>query len=105
MKVGVLAEALGVHQSTATRLCDRLVTKGLIDRATSAESRREVLVSLTPAGQSLIREVTARRRDEIAKIMTRLTPEQRTRLADAFRVFARAAEELPDDAWKLGWTG
>lgn len=105
MNVGVLAEGLGVHQSTATRLCDRLVTKGLIDRATSAESRREVLVRLTPAGQSLIREVTARRRDEIAKIVTRLTPEQRTRLADAFKVFAHAAEELPDDAWKLGWTG
>src|SRR5579859_6540907 len=45
--VGALAERLGVHQSTATRLCDRLVTKGLIDRATSAESRREVFVRLT----------------------------------------------------------
>src|ERR1700722_8592074 len=54
LNVGALAERLGVHQSTATRLCDRLVTKGLIDRATSSESRREVLVRLTPAGLSLI---------------------------------------------------
>ena len=105
LNVGALAERLGVHQSTATRLCDRLVTKALIDRATSAESRREVLLRLTPAGQSLIAAVTARRRDEIAKIMTRLTLEQRTGLADAFMAFAHAAEELPDDAWKLGWTG
>jgi DNA-binding MarR family transcriptional regulator len=94
-----------VHQSTATRLCDRLVSKGLIERATSAESRREVLVTLSRAGRTLIRTVTDRRRDEIAKIMARLTPMQRTRLADAFSVFAHAAAELPDDAWKLGWTG
>jgi len=105
LNVGSLAEGLGVHQSTATRLCDRLVSKGLIERATSAASRREVLVTLSRAGQTLIGEVTARRRDEIAKIMARLTPTQRTRLADAFRVFAQAAAELPDDAWKLGWTG
>lgn len=104
LNVGALAERLGVHQSTATRLCDRLVSKGLIDRATSAESRREVLLSLTRAGQSLVGAVTARRRDEIAKIMTRLTPGQRDRLADALRAFADAAGELPDDAWKLGWT-
>src|ERR1700738_3606732 len=38
LNVGALAERLGVHQSTATRLCDRLVTKGLIERATSTES-------------------------------------------------------------------
>jgi len=104
LNVGNLAEGLGVHQSTATRLCDRLVIKGLIVRATSAESRREVLVTLSRDGQVLIRTVTDRRRDEIAKIMARLTREQRTRLADAFSVFAHAAAELPDDAWKLGWT-
>ena len=105
LNIGSLAEALGVHQSTATRLCDRLVTKGLIGRATSMESRREVLVTLSPSGQASIGAVTTKRRDEIAKIMARLSPAQRTRLADAFSVFAHAAAELPDDAWKLGWNG
>ena len=33
--VSDLAEALGVHPSTATRLCDRLVAKGFVHRATS----------------------------------------------------------------------
>src|SRR5664279_4938853 len=40
--VSALADALGVHPSTATRLCDRLLKKGFIDRATSSGSRREV---------------------------------------------------------------
>ena len=42
-----------------TALCDRLVARGLVDRATSDQNRREVLVSLTRAGQALIRSVTA----------------------------------------------
>ena len=51
LNVGSLAEALGIHASTATRLCDRLSEKGLIDRKTSAESRREVVVGLTADGR------------------------------------------------------
>src|SRR3954466_4198863 len=53
MNVGALADALGLHQSTATPLCDRLVTKGLVDRHHSEESRREVLIGLTPEGENL----------------------------------------------------
>ncbi|HLY82598.1 MAG TPA: MarR family transcriptional regulator [Acidimicrobiales bacterium] len=104
LNVGTLADALGIHQSTATRLCDRLVAKGLVDRSTSAESRREVVVTVTPSGQALIRTVTTRRRHEIAEIIGRLLPKQRALVADAFTMFADAAAEVPDDAWKLGWT-
>jgi DNA-binding MarR family transcriptional regulator len=63
-----------------------------------------VFVALTPAGQALIRSVTARRRSEISKIMERLSPHQRAVVVDAFAIFAKAAGEAPDDAWKLGWT-
>jgi DNA-binding MarR family transcriptional regulator len=104
MNVGSLADALNVHQSTATRLCDRLVTRGLVDRDPSEQSRREVVVSLTRGGHALIRAVTARRRAEIDRVMARLTAKQRTATAAALRAFAEAAGEAPDDAWKLGWT-
>jgi DNA-binding MarR family transcriptional regulator len=104
MKVGSVAVALNVHQSTATRLCDRLVAKGLVSRRTSEVSRREVFIALTPAGSALIRTVTTRRRREIAKIMDRLPRTERARLAEAFLAFADAAGEVPDEAWKLGWT-
>jgi DNA-binding MarR family transcriptional regulator len=104
MNVGGLAEALDVHQSTATRLCDRLVARGLVDRVHSQQNRREVVVSLTRDGQALIRSVTARRRAELDRIMDRLTARQRAAVDDAFILFAEAAGEAPDDAWKLGWT-
>ncbi len=104
MNVGGLADALDIHQSTATRLCDRLVAKGLVTRAASAESRREVFVALTPTGRALIHSVTKHRRREIEAILARLSARRRALLADAFTAFAEAAEETPDEAWKLGWT-
>ncbi len=104
LNVGSLAEALGIHASTATRLCDRLAEKGLIDRKTSTESRREVVLGLTTEGRALVRSVTARRRREIIKIIGRLEPAQRAALVAAFGAFADAAGETPDSAWKLGWT-
>jgi DNA-binding MarR family transcriptional regulator len=104
MNVGGLAEALDVHQSTATRLCDRLVARGLVDRVHSPQNRREVVVSLTRAGQALVRSVTAKRRAELDRIIGRLTAKQRAAVNDAFALFAEAAGEAPDDAWKLGWT-
>ncbi len=36
-----LAEVLGVHSSTLTRLCDRLVNKDLITRGESPTNRRK----------------------------------------------------------------
>jgi DNA-binding MarR family transcriptional regulator len=101
--VGGLAEALSIHASTATRLCDRLIAKGLIERATSSESRREVTVRLNRAGTAVVRDVTARRRREIEGIIANLQPRVQRALVDAFEAFADAAGEVPDDAWKLGW--
>src|SRR6187455_849630 len=62
MNVGALADALALHQSTVTRLCDRLVKRGLVERGVSPQSRREVFVSLTRAGHTLLESVTAKRR-------------------------------------------
>jgi len=104
--VSDLAEALGIHPSTATRLCDRLVGKKLVDRVTSSESRREINLTVTPAGRAVVRAVSARRRKEVMRIAEQMSREERQRLREAFAAFAVAAGEVafPDDAWKLGWT-
>jgi len=103
--ISSLAEALEIHPSTATRLCDRLIAKSLIERTTSRENRREVTVTLTTTGQTLVRSVTTRRRREIRRIVAKLEPNERDALISALAIFADAAGEVPDDAWKLGWTG
>lgn len=98
-----LADELACSASTATRLCDRLVSKGLVDRATRAENRREVEVCATERGVELVSAVTARRRAEIARIVEAMPAEQRPALVDALQAFATAAGEAPDQAWAIGW--
>jgi DNA-binding MarR family transcriptional regulator len=104
LNVSALADALAVKPSTATGLCDRLAHKGLISRETSAESRREVTLRPAAAGRTVVKAVTMQRRRELARIIGRLDPAQRRDVARAFEAFATAAGEVPDEAWKLGWT-
>ena len=79
-----LAAALDVAPSTAGRMCDRLVRKGLIRRHRARADRRAVLVSVTAAGRLVVDQATARRRTLIEEILATL-PE------DAQRAVGRGA--------------
>jgi DNA-binding MarR family transcriptional regulator len=94
-----LAEALDVAPSTAGRMCDRLVRKGLVRRHRARGDRRAVLVSVTTAGRRVVDEATGRRRALIAEIMGRLPAAAQRAVAQAFREFADAAGEVPDSKW------
>jgi DNA-binding MarR family transcriptional regulator len=101
---GTLADALGVHSSTLTRLCDRLVAKGLLARTESPGSRREVVLELTASGRRLVRSVTTRRRREIADVVARLTKSERSDIVRALQAFGEAAGEATESAWLPGWS-
>ncbi|CAD6011114.1 MarR family winged helix-turn-helix transcriptional regulator [Agreia sp. COWG] len=88
-----LADQLGAQPSTFTRLIARLESGGWVVRSHSAEDRREVLVTSTPAARQLVDEVTERRRRQIAAILSRLDPAQHEQLQQAFDLFASAADE------------
>jgi DNA-binding MarR family transcriptional regulator len=92
-KVTELAEALGVNPSTATRALDRVVEAGLVDRQTNPNSRREVYVKLTRAGERVVRNVTRRRREEIAEIVARMSATHRRGLVRALNAFSQAGGE------------
>lgn len=99
-----LARALAVSPSTAGRMCDRLLRKGLVRRHRTRADRREVLVSITPAGCEVVDEATRQRRVLLAAILANLGPAQRSQVASAFAAFAAAAGEVPDDQWPAGVT-
>ena len=90
LRSGVLAERLGVHQSTFTRTADRLVAQGWIRREPNAESRREVLVDLTDAGKALVVEVMQARRAEIERILAGASAGERKAIHVSRRVWAGA---------------
>ncbi|MCE0763720.1 MarR family transcriptional regulator [Pseudonocardia kujensis] len=96
-----LAGALDVSPSSATRMCDRLVAKGLIERDRTGEDRREVRVALSERGRALVEEVTRRRRAELATLLGGLPAESRTAVVEALRTFAAAAGEVPEPEWAM----
>jgi len=101
-----LAEDLEVNSSTATRMCDRLLAKGLISREREHDNpdRRTVRVSITLHGRALIAAVMRKRRAEVRTIMRRLPPEARATVVAGLREFAEAAGEAPHQTWSLGWS-
>jgi DNA-binding MarR family transcriptional regulator len=93
--VGALADALGVHPSSATRMCDRLVKRALVRRSVPDDNRREVVLELSPTGRRLVDDVVKRRRKEIGKIVARLSPADRVQVLRGLAVFGTAAAEVP----------
>ena len=57
LSMNALGEAIEVAGSTATRMVDQLVKKGLVDRRPDPEDRRIVRVTLTPRGRELRRQM------------------------------------------------
>jgi DNA-binding MarR family transcriptional regulator len=104
-KLVTLAGLLEVNPSTAMRMVDRLAAAGLVRREASPESGREVRIQVTPAGRRIVDDVTARRRAEIAGVVSGMPAGQRRALVAALRAFTDAGGEPPVTALaRLGWT-
>lgn len=98
-----LAGVLGVDPSTATRMCDRLERKGLVLRERSTNDRRAVRILLQEPGRELVKNVTRRRRIELASLASRLPEKDRQPVLVALKAFAQAAGETPEQDWSRGW--
>lgn len=82
-----LATTLDVSLPTATGVIDRLVEHGLVRRDADPADRRLVLVSLSPAGRSMMDRLRNRGRDAMAMTLERLGD-------DDLRLVARALDLL-----------
>lgn len=91
--VTALAEHLDVHASTMTRMCTRLVARGLVVRVPSAVDRREVVITLSPSGTQLVDSVMQNRRREFDIIVDKLSDTEQRAVIDALEAFAKAAGE------------
>ncbi len=70
--VGVVAERLQIHHHSAVELSNRLESKGLIRREGGKRDRREVFLCLTPAGEKLLRTLSASHHEELQTAGPRL---------------------------------
>ncbi|GAA3347093.1 MarR family transcriptional regulator [Amorphoplanes nipponensis] len=99
-----LAQELAVTSSTATRMCNRLVRKGLVARRERADDRRAVWVTLTAAGRDLVGDVMRHRRTEIAALVSDLALTRPVAFASVLHALVEAAGEVPDAQWWRQWS-
>lgn len=72
-----LSDLMNLTHGAATGLVDRLHRLGLLERERSDADRRVVNVSISEAGQQLIKRIESRRHSILRKIIAQLTPEER----------------------------
>lgn len=89
--VSALAEGLGIHRSSASRMVDRMVTAGLVRKVASPTSRREVLVTATPKGRHAASDVAQHRLAALGQLLARLDASERSALSVALDALLLAA--------------
>lgn len=95
LRVGDLAERLGLTTAGATRMLDTLESLGYASRARGASQtdQRQVFVSLTPAGDAALRAADAVFLANVSEMTRRLEADERAQLAALLRAML-----TPDDA-------
>src|SRR6202049_3855573 len=64
-RIGELAERLQIQHHSTVELVNRLAAGGYVRRQRGGEDRREVLLSLTPKGEKILRELSLHHQAEL----------------------------------------
>jgi DNA-binding MarR family transcriptional regulator len=93
-----LAEGIGVTASTTSRLVDRLVAGGFVDRRTSPESRRQIELRLSPDGEATLDRYDMLRVSGMAAALEQIPGDRRDAVVEALAEFATALRGVPATA-------
>ncbi|ROP33559.1 MarR family transcriptional regulator [Couchioplanes caeruleus] len=88
-----LSRVLGITNSGAVRLVDRLASAGLMERRPGRDAR-SVALHLTPAGSAVALQIVSRRREALRHALAGLRPQERAALGTmAERVLAELSTD------------
>lgn len=93
-----LAGELKMLLSSASRLCDRLVASGMVERVPGRADRREIALYLTPSSRQLLDDLRLTRQAMLASVLERMSPAARAALLRGLTEFAAAADPAPRSA-------
>ncbi|HEU4349446.1 MAG TPA: MarR family transcriptional regulator [Actinoplanes sp.] len=93
-----LAAELKMILSSASRLCDRLVASGLVERVPGRADRREIALYLTPSSRQVLDDLRAARQAMLAAVLDRMSPAGRTALIRGLTEFAAVAAQPATDS-------
>lgn len=85
-----VADFIGLSLPAMSRMVDGLVEKGYLDRRTCPDDRRHVRLSLTPQGATALGESRQMAREQLAEVLSQLSPGQQRDVIDAMRVVREA---------------
>lgn len=89
-----LAREVELSSGAMTNRIDRLEQRGFVDRGSDSADRRSVVVSLTPAGKTLIDDAMAHRLEAARDSLSSLSAAERRELASLLRrIVLDAADE------------
>lgn len=88
-----LARIEGIKRPTATRIVAKLAAGGLVQRSGDPADGRVSLVSITPAGNALLRKMRRRKNAYLARRLRELPPEDVAALERAAQVLERLLED------------
>jgi DNA-binding MarR family transcriptional regulator len=89
-----LVHVLSVSVSTVSELVDRLVEQGFVARRDDPADRRQVVVSLTPAGAALVDRFRDLSGVQIRALLERLSPADLAAIDQGVRALHAAAVDL-----------
>jgi DNA-binding MarR family transcriptional regulator len=93
--MNALASAIRISLPATTHLVDSLVAKGALVRTRTKEDRRLVLVSMSKKAKACVQKVFDDRVAMILRILKRLAPAERKRVAEAMDEIARVLQAGP----------
>ena len=96
-RVGALATDLGVNQSNASRIVDRLVGQGLTHRVRDPKDARASLVGLTDEGDQVLRGIYEHRLAAVLDVVARM-PTPPELLTSVLEELSAAADVPPGEA-------
>jgi DNA-binding MarR family transcriptional regulator len=83
LRLGDLQQTVRLSQPALSRLAARLENRAVLRRAGDPTDRRGVVLTITPAGQRLLRRAVAVHAETLrATLLDRLSPEEHDQLAD-----------------------
>ena len=78
--MGDLSEQLGIPFSNATRVIEQMVQRGLLERRSSSEDRRIILIQVTASGEQVYQVFDEAFRRRLGQLLGQFTPEERDQL-------------------------
>ncbi|MBA2506239.1 MAG: MarR family transcriptional regulator [Thermoleophilaceae bacterium] len=88
-----LADLERIQRPTATRVIEKLVGEGLVEKTRDPDDGRAFLVSVSKDGRALIRKLRSRKSAYLEKRLRALEPEDRATLARASEILERMLRE------------